>query len=105
MPRNNLHNSNFVAFGGGGPWLGLHGPSNHYVGPTLVLKYPHCYQMITQIHPRGTKVSEQIKLSENFSGVTQRPINHKNGQFLTDKGPIGGGQRGYLEFLGGSIRT
>ena len=30
VPLNSLHNSNFGA--SGGPWLGLHGPSSHYVG-------------------------------------------------------------------------
>ena len=35
MSLNSLHNSNFGAFlgGGGGAWLGLHGPSGHYMGP------------------------------------------------------------------------
>ena len=31
MPLNTLNGSNFGAFGG--PWLGLHGPSSHYMGP------------------------------------------------------------------------
>jgi hypothetical protein len=31
VPLNSLSTSNLGAFGG--PWLGLHGPSGHYLGP------------------------------------------------------------------------
>ena len=63
MPLNHLQTVILKLLGGS--WLGLDGPSGHYVGPRA-LKYPYCHQMIIQTHPRGNRRnSEKSKCEKN----------------------------------------
>ena len=54
----------------GGPWLMLHGPSSHYLGPHGCSSYPYCHQMIIQTHPKGDRgVSAQVGCSHRDIGL------------------------------------
>ena len=48
-----------------GPWLGLHGPSGHYMAPHGYSSTHYCHQMIMEPHPSTNKrVSENAGFSK-----------------------------------------
>ena len=63
-------------------------------GPSWVLKYPYCHQMITHPILGATKRFHENSNFKKLSRTTKHPIQRENGEVLTGKGPYGGGQLG-----------
>ena len=71
MPLNHLQTAILKLLGG--PWLGLHGPSGHYVGP------PWCSstRVVTKLSPKpNPRATDGFRKKANFgsvAGVTKQP--------------------------------